>query len=326
MSTIAHVSTTIHGPRRMLALSFVLALGACAGRPPGTPDILENSLGMRFVRVPAGEFDMGGDETSARLHAAYPDAEPQRLTDLADEAPVHRVRIGRAFYLGQHEVTVGQFRAYLAASGRVPESQADGTGGYGYDPAHDPARSPRGDAFAGRDPRYSWRHVGFAQDDDHPVLNVTWNDAVAMARWLSEREHAIYRLPTEAEWEYACRAGTTNFFSFGDPATEADKYAWTMENSSGTSHPVGQKLPNPWGLYDMHGNVWEWCSDWFALYPETQLTDPVGPTNSQYKVFRGGGWNQAIELARSRNRFMMAPSNGIHFVGFRLSLGQRIQK
>jgi len=338
MSTIAHVSTTIHGPRRMLALSFVLALGACAGRPPGTPDILENSLGMRFVRVPAGEFDMGGDETSARLHAAYPDAEPQRLTDLADEAPVHRVRIGRAFYLGQHEVTVGQFRAYLAASGRVPESQADGTGGYGYDPAHDPARSPRGDAFAGRDPRYSWRHVGFAQDDDHPVLNVTWNDAVAMARWLSEREHAIYRLPTEAEWEYACRAGTaTRYPGTDDPHSltaigntfdrDAAAYwpAWRERALAGSdghafTAPVGRFAPNAFGLHDMVGNAWEWTADWYGetYYAHSPMVDPTGPAEGEVKVRRGGSWHTWALYARCSYRNWNSPDTRYTLVGMRL--------
>src|SRR5256885_11592941 len=92
-----------------------------------------------------------------------------------------------------------------------------------------------------------------------------------------------YRLPSEAEWEYACRAGTTNLFSFGDTVNEADQYAWTLENSEGTTHPVGKKRPNPWGLYDMHGNVWEWCSDWFADYPATELKDPQGPAGGKFK-------------------------------------------
>jgi sulfatase modifying factor 1 len=121
---------------------------------------------------------------------------------------VHKVHITHAFYLGQYEVTVGQFRKFLEASGYKPESVADGTGAYGYNPAYDPAKSPRGDAFEGRDPEYSWRNAGFRQDDDHPVVNVTWNDAIAMCKWLSETEGKTYHLPSEAEWEYAAGVGT----------------------------------------------------------------------------------------------------------------------
>ena len=169
----------------------------------------------------------------------------------------------------------------------------------------------------------------FTGDTNRPVEKLNWFEAVAYCRELTRREVAAghlppgyeYRLPSEAEWEYACEASCTNLFSFGDSASNADQYAWTMENSEGSSHPVGQKRPNAWGLFDMHGNVWEWCSDWFAPYPATALTNPSGPPTSKFKVFRGGGWNQAIEFARSRNRFMMAPSNGIHFVGFRVALG-----
>jgi len=173
----------------------------------------------------------------------------------------------------------------------------------------------------------------FKGDPQRPVEKITWFEAAAYCTEVTKRERVAghlpadyeYRLPTEAEWEYACRAGTTNFFSFGDNAGEAGQYAWTMENASGTPHPVGQKRPNAWGLYDMHGNVWEWCNDWFAPYPATALTNPIGPTNSDYKVFRGGGWNQAVEYARSRNRFMMSPTNGIHFVGFRMVLGHLLR-
>ena len=125
-----------------------------------------------------------------------------------------------------------------------------------------------------------------------------------------------YRLPSEAEWEYACRAGTTNLFSFGDATTEAHEYAWTAENSQTITHPVGQKRPNPWGLHDIHGNVWEWCLDWFEKYPAAAVTDPTGPATGRFKVFRGGGLNNDVEYARSANRFMMSPSNGIYFVSF----------
>ena len=170
----------------------------------------------------------------------------------------------------------------------------------------------------------------FVGDLHRPVEKVSHLDAQAYCAEVSRRERSAghlpanyaYRLPTEAEWEYACRAGSTNRFSFGEETGEADKYAWTDENSEATSHPVGQKLPNAWGLYDMHGNVWEWVQDWFAQYPVESQTNPVGPSTSKFKVFRGGGWNNEIQFARSGNRFMMGVSNGIHFVGFRMALGR----
>ena len=145
-------------------------LGACAQAPQVSTD----TLGMAFVRVPAGEFLMGSDESPEVLAKVYPGMERARLDALSDEAPVHRVRITRDFEMSRHEVTVGQFRAFLQRSGHVPESVADGTGGYGYNPAYDPAKSSRGDAFEGRLPKYSWENPGFAQGDDHPVVNVTW--------------------------------------------------------------------------------------------------------------------------------------------------------
>lgn len=171
----------------------------------------------------------------------------------------------------------------------------------------------------------------FRGSTNAPVEKISFLDAAGYCAALSERERQAgrlpkefeYRLPTEAEWEYACRAGTTNFFSFGNDQNLAEKYAWTSENSERKPHPVGLKEPNPWGLHDMHGNVWEWVSDWFAPYPEMDLVNPIGPPESKFKVFRGGGWNQDAEFARSGNRFMMSPTNGIHFVGFRVALGQR---
>lgn len=170
----------------------------------------------------------------------------------------------------------------------------------------------------------------FSGDSNRPVEKVRHTEAIAYCAAVTKREWDAgrlppgyaYRLPTEAEWEYACRAGTTNLFSFGDDPSVAGEYAWALENSDTTTHPVGLKRPNPWGLYDMHGNVWEWTLDWFAEYPAMALTNPTGAPSSTFKVFRGGSWNDAIEFARSRNRFMMSPTNGIHFVGFRIALGE----
>ncbi|MDB4416591.1 formylglycine-generating enzyme family protein, partial [bacterium] len=130
---------------------------------------------------------------------------------------------------------------------------------------------------------------------NNPVENVSWEDAGEFCRRLSElpAEKAagnVYRLPTEAEWEYACRAGTTTHYSFVDADLVFGHYAWFTENSGLKAHPVGSKKPNPWGLYDMHGNVWEWCQDWHDNYPSGALIDPKGPVSGSTRVYRGGGW------------------------------------
>ena len=121
--------------------------------------------------------------------------------------------------------------------------------------------------------------MGFEQTDEHPVVNVSWNDALAFCRWLSKKEGKICRLPTEAEWEYACRAGSTTRYCFGDDASDLGEYAWYGANSDRKTHPVGTKKPNAWGLYDMHGNAWEWCADGYdaEYYEKSPTDDPTGP-------------------------------------------------
>ena len=179
-------------------------------------------------------------------------------------------------------------------------------------------------AIMGKNPSY------FTNDLRRPVEKLSFLDASAYCAEITRRERAAgrlpaeweYRLPTEAEWEFACRAGTTNLFNFGDDQSKAEQYAWTAENSDGATHPAGQKLPSPLGLYDIHGNVWEWCQDWFAPYPEMASTNPPGPPDGKFKVFRGGGWNNEAQFARSVNRFMMAPGSGTHYVGLRIALGK----
>ena len=255
------------------ALACAWPLLACAAQAGDLAHRVENSLGMKFVLVPAGEFVMGSEEPPDSLSRDYPQYERQRFEAIGDEAPAHRVRITRAFYMGQHEVTVGQFRRFLAASGYTPESIADETGGYGYNRLYDPAASARGDAFEGRDPKYSWNNPGFEQGDHHPVVNVTWNDAVALARWLSAAEGVAYRLPTEAEWEYACRGGTRTRYHGGNEPRSLLKTANTFDADAAANWPqwnrlalpgrdgfaftapVGSFEPNAFGLHDMHGNA-----------------------------------------------------------------------
>jgi len=295
-------------------------------------------LGMKFVLVPSGEFMMGSDEPPEALAKAYPQYGRERFAELVDEAPVHKVRITRPFYLGQHEVTVGQFRRFVEASGYQPESEVDGTGGYGYNPDYDPEKSERGDAFEGRNPKYSWRNPGFKQGDDHPVVNVTWNDAVAMGKWLSEKEGEKYRLPTEAEWEYACRAGTrTRYHSGNDPqsllkvantfAADTKMYwpqwkQYALEGGDGFEFtaPVGSFAPNALGLYDMHGNAWEWVADWYDdnYYAKSPGYDPLGPSSGRVRVRRGGSWHTWSFYARSSYRNWNSPETRYTLVGMRL--------
>lgn len=315
-------------PLAVAALSI-----ACAQGPKSV-----DTLGQSFVRLPAGEFLMGSDESIEALARAYPGLERSRFEALSDEAPVHRVRITRAFEMARHEVTVAQFRAFLQRSGHVPESIADGTGGYGYNRDHDPATTARGDAFEGRLPTYSWQNPGFEQGDDHPVVNVTWNDAAALARWLSREEGRTYRLPTEAEWEYACRAGGRGRYQHGDDPAGLTRVGNTFDEQASAhwpawrdravpgrdghafTAPVGSYAPNAFGVHDLHGNVWEWVSDWYGedYYARSPSNDPQGPADGNVKVRRGGSWHTWPLYTRCTFRNWNTVQTRYPLVGIRL--------
>jgi len=150
-----------------------------------------------------------------------------------------------------------------------------------------------------------------------PVEKVGWNDAVEFCRKLSEREGVEYRLPTEAEWEYACRGGTTTDYSFGDDVSQLGEYAWY---GGGETHVVGKKLPNQWGLYDMHGNVWEWCQDWYGPFgSEKVVSDPKGPASGKSRVLRGGAFDVLPRLVRAASRSNNRPVSRSRRYGFRLA-------
>ncbi len=289
---------------------------------------------------------MGSEASVEALAQTFPLLERSRFEKLQDEAPVHRVRISRAFAMGMHEVTVGQFKRFVQASGYVPESIRDGSGGYGYRQDYDPATSPRGDAFEGRKPQYSWLNPGFAQTDEHPVVNITWFDAVALADWLSKTEGIRYRLPTEAEWEYAARAGTRSHFHSGDAPQSLLQVANVFDRDSAElwpkwqqhalqglqgrgdgfafTAPVGSFAPNAWGLFDMHGNVWEWVADWHAddYYASSAALglaiDPQGPPSGEVRVRRGGSWHTWPFYARAAYRNWNAPETRYTLLGVRL--------
>ena len=198
----------------------------------------------------------------------------------SDERSLHTVRITQPFYLGKYEVTQGQWRTVL-----------------GNNPSH------------------------FADcGDTCPVENVSWEDAQAFIAALNAREGiTAYRLPTEAEWEYATRAGTRTAYSFGNRPRELGAYAWYRDNSDGTTHPVGSKRPNDWGVYDLHGNVWEWVADWYGDYPSSRVTDPQGPSSGTRRIIRGGGWGYDASDCRSGTRGTGPPISRSGSVGFRLA-------
>jgi len=206
------------------------------------------------------------------------------------EKPQHRVRITKPFWLGMHLVTVGQFRKFVEAS-----KYNAGT---------------------------KWQKPFTSQTDDHPVVNVSWSDAKEFCAWLTKKEGKKYRLPTEAEWEYACRAGTRTKYSFGDNESDLGDHAWFLLNSDNQTHAVGQKKPNAWGLSDMHGNAWQWCEDWFddGYYSHSPTDDPTGPTTAgSGRVSRGGGWMAPARGCRSAGRTYGAPGYRFNNMGFRVS-------
>jgi formylglycine-generating enzyme required for sulfatase activity len=229
--------------------------------------------------------------------------------------------------MGVHEVTVGQFRKFVESEKYKTEAEADGKGGYGYD------QSTNGYI---QNSKYTWQNPGFTQDDNHPVVNVSWNDAVAFCRWLSRVEGRDYRLPTEAEWEYSCRAGSSREFTFGDDAEQLVGFGNFADASLKTKFPnattvrsddgsifttrVGSYRSNEFGLYDMHGNVFEWCSDWFGEYPRGSVTDPVGPVTGSYRVYRGGSWYDGAAYCRTAHRHGYDPSSRLSYCGFRVAL------
>jgi len=207
-----------------------------------------------------------------------------------EEKPVHSVKITDGFRMGQTEVTQGQYKT-------VMNSQP-------------------------------WSGKTFAQESaGNPAVYVSWNDAVDFCKKLSQKEGVTYRLPTEAEWEYACRAGTQTKYSFGDRQSLLGEYAWFTGNAykidEKYAHPVGQKKPNPWGLYGMHGNVSEWCSDRYDAdyYSKSPTADPQGSTTGRSRVHRGGSWSSTPWGCRSAFRGDgISPSLLDGSVGFRIVL------
>jgi len=298
--------------------------------PPPQPERERtNSIGIKLVRIEAGEFLMGTTKDQVdQLMRQFPDSKREWFDD---EQPQHPVKITRPFFLGIHEVTVGQFRRFVETSGYQTEAEKDGKGSYVWDETKKAWEL---------DPSKNWRNPGFPQTDDHPVVCVSHNDAMAFCQWLSQNESRTYRLPTEAEWEFACRGDTTALYSNGnDPeglvsiANVADAslkrkspYFAYIKGDDGYPYTasVGSFAPNRWAVYDMIGNVWEWCADWYdeKYYASSPATDPPGAPKASLRVVRGGSWGNYPRDCRPTDRNRFAPAfRSINF-GFRVAAVQ----
>jgi formylglycine-generating enzyme required for sulfatase activity len=323
-------------PRRTYEGEWLLSMANPKPQPPSTGasnlpakpkagNVITNGIGMKLAYIPPGTFRMGTSQAEIdRLKMENPN-----LT-IDDEGPAHDVEISRGFYLGMYTVTIGQFKQFVAEEGYRTEAEKDGEGGYGYNSADN--------KLEGRKPQYTWKNTGWPVTDEHPVVNVSWNDAKAFCAWLSRRDKATYNLPSEAQWEYACRAGTTTSYYFGDDpeglaavgnvadATAKEKFSdWKYSIKARDGYvftaPVGQFKANGFGLYDMHGNVWQWCEDWYdeKYYGRSPRVDPVNAVQGSSRVFRGGSWGDHAVCCRSAFRGCDSPSIRVSNLGFRVA-------
>ena len=282
----------------LVFIGYILSLNATSmGQVTKGEGVVEltNSIGMKLVLIPKGTFTMGSPETEVGRDEFGGDHDETQ----------HTVTISRDFYLGITEVTQGQYEKVMGSN---------------------PSR------FQGPDAAWQLGRKGeFVDTTNYPVEFVNWYDAVAFCTKLSELPEELaagrqYRLPTEAEWEYACRAGSTSKYSFGDDVDMLGQYAWftvdpeEYENMA-ILHEVARLRPNAFGLFDMHGNVAEWCNDWAGRYSTDPVTDPSGPSDGQSKVFRGGSFGDlAWGDIRSAARGGLTPTFNSQLTGLRVAL------
>jgi formylglycine-generating enzyme required for sulfatase activity/tRNA A-37 threonylcarbamoyl transferase component Bud32 len=256
--------------------------------------IWTNSIGMKLAYIPPGTFEMGSP----------PNEEGRRQNET-----LHKVTLTKSLYIDENDVTVGQFSNFVNQSGYQTDAERKGF-------------SKRWDGHAWLILKgLSWRNPGFIQEDDYPVVQVSWNDAMAFCGWLSKLGEKNYRLPTEAEWEYSCRAGSRGAFNTGDGVAALEEAAWCDTNSGNSPHPVGRKKANAWGLYDMHGNVLQWCSDLGMRVPDylpKDVTDPNGPLDGWSHITRGGEWDFPPARCRSASRADQRTDLQTASLGFRV--------
>jgi formylglycine-generating enzyme required for sulfatase activity len=279
------ITSTITEDNRAITITIVITPGMAASLPPtyGSIPSLLLSAGSIFCET----LQDGSQDPDMVVI-------PPGSFEMGDiwgdgyehEKPVHTVQICSPFAIGRYPVTFDEYDTFAQATGRqLPDDRGWGRG-------------------------------------RRPVINVSWVDAVAYADWLTKQTGKCYRLPTEAEWEYAARCGGKDEKWAGTSSKEKlDDYAWYDKNSYGMSHPVGEKKPNGLGLYDMSGNIWEWCQDWYGNYSEETVTDPVGPDSGSYRVLRGCSWFGLGRFCRAVYRGWDSPVDRNDSIGFRLARG-----
>ena len=251
---------------------------------------LGDGAALKLVLIPAGKFIMGSSDPEKKRFS------PQAG---ADET-LHEVTLTRPFYLGATHVTVDQFAAFVRKTGYTTDAEREGGGP-------------------------TWRNPGIAQNGDHPVVTMSYNDARAFCDWLTKVHAKNCHLPGEAQWEYACRAGTSTAFAWGDDPADGKLSAHWNAPRAGTA-PAGSLKPNPWGLYDMHGNALAWCSDCYGPYAKGPVTDPAGPaapfpydfSGGRTHVLRGGAWHLPPAQCRSAYRHWGAVDHRFSGLGFRV--------
>ena len=252
---------------------------------------------LKMVEIPAGQFVMGGI-------VGDPETRPNEL-------PRRTVSFAKPFRMSAYEITVGQFREFVTGTGYLTEAEATGLGGW---------KASKASSWGEQNTVLKWSNPGYPIADSLPVTLITYADAVKFCDWLSKRDGQNYRLPTEAEWEYACRAGTTGAFHF--PFEDRDAFCWSQWNVKETARPrpVGTRQPNAWGLFDMCGNVREWCLDWYAdkAYEMPFKNFPNGPATGDLRVIRSGCFMDMNAFMMSSHRGYLAPAQALNNQGFRV--------
>ncbi len=306
---LKHVRKAEEIPAGSLTPQQVVQMQLDAAEKFGVPTELRMADRLVLKLIPPGSFQMGSSRDEIDLLPLddwfFKRWQRERMYN---ESPRHVVEISQPFYLAAHETTIAQFRRFVNATGYRTSAETDEEGGYGWR-----------DGMWVQSTDFNWKNLGFSQSDDHPICNVSWQDAIEYCKWLSKEENTTIRLPTEAEWEYACRAGSTTWFQTGDrdeglklianiadqslsEISETVDWGRSWNDGFAFTAPVGRFQPNALGLYDMHGNVWEWCQDWYgkSYYSLSPTQDPQGPSLEDLQTIAAK--QRALEIKDARKK------------------------